>query len=691
MIQTDIKTRMILTNVGSALLCVILAMGIAYFIIRNQNSNTLNQRISQDKRAIEQRIQQNRELVTLRLEQDKLVVQEKMDQDEKVISGRIEDEKKAASRWVRQATKVVEYQLQGIEESLRSVVGRIGTDELYRTKLNKYNRDKKQDFLQAILGADKEECLQELHRVAVINHVPKIVLYDLEGDWYCSVEIKGEKLHLAYAPDQSGESYMESISSATKVEEYRETKSPPNIARQYPLPLPRQQNSTIRVFNGLLWIESWAPAMVNVYVDADKTESSQVGLISVAYPLDDVFVNTISKLIGMQVNIFTGSDFSAGLLDTYKTLDKDTMASLHNAASGDGFNWKSGLEREIKVSGEGFFEGLFSVSGKGKQIGALSVLYPEKEMQERIELMRRESNRNIDVIRKAAEKNIKDVQMKSDENIKKMERESQNHIQQIQEEYRHNSRNILLYMSLTTIASLFIIVPFTWFLSGYITKPIKRIVSRFKDIAEGEGDLTARLEVSRRDEIGELSRWFNTFVKKLQTIIKDIAETARILNTSVTSLTGLSDQMSVSANNISGKSNMVAASTEEMSSNMSSVASSMEQTAVNIKMVATSTEEMTATINEIAQNSEKARSISSDAVTKFRKASDKVGELGNDALDIDKVTETITEISEQTNLLALNATIEAARAGEAGKGFAVVANEIKELARQTAGATQEIK
>jgi len=128
-----------------------------------------------------------------------------------------------------------------------------------------------------------------------------------------------------------------------------------------------------------------------------------------------------------------------------------------------------------------------------------------------------------------------------------------------------------------------------------------------------------------------------------------------------------------------------------MSVNIQSVSAAMEQSSSNVNMVASSTEEMTATVNEIAQSAEKARSISESAVKQSKLTSDKMSALGDSAKKIGKVTETITEISEQTNLLALNATIEAARAGEAGKGFAVVANEIKELARQTASATIDIK
>jgi methyl-accepting chemotaxis protein len=100
---------------------------------------------------------------------------------------------------------------------------------------------------------------------------------------------------------------------------------------------------------------------------------------------------------------------------------------------------------------------------------------------------------------------------------------------------------------------------------------------------------------------------------------------------------------------------------------------------------------MTATINEIAKNAESARSMSAETKGKIETASAKVNQLGTDAKEIDGFTASINDISEQTNLLALNATIEAARAGEAGKGFAVVAGEIKELARQTAMATQDIK
>jgi methyl-accepting chemotaxis protein len=117
----------------------------------------------------------------------------------------------------------------------------------------------------------------------------------------------------------------------------------------------------------------------------------------------------------------------------------------------------------------------------------------------------------------------------------------------------------------------------------------------------------------------------------------------------------------------------------------------MEQASTNVSLVASAAEEMNATTTEIAENSERAREVTETAVQRARQATESMVHLGNTAATITKITETITDISAQTNLLALNATIEAARAGDAGKGFAVVAGEIKELARQTAEATREIK
>ncbi len=249
-------------------------------------------------------------------------------------------------------------------------------------------------------------------------------------------------------------------------------------------------------------------------------------------------------------------------------------------------------------------------------------------------------------------------------------------------------RNLSLILLVVSLAVVTCVIMFA---SRAITVPLNKAVEGLKDIAEGEGDLTRRLEVNSGDEIAVLAQWFNTFMEKLHTLVGDININLSSLRTSADYFSSVSESMSKGSDDASNMSNTVAAAAEEMSANMSAVAAASEQAATNVSVVASATEEMNSTVNEIAGNTSKAREVTEQAVAKTSSASKRMDELGGAAQEISKVTETITEISEQTNLLALNATIEAARAGEAGKGFAVVANEIKELAKQTAGATLEIR
>ncbi len=229
------------------------------------------------------------------------------------------------------------------------------------------------------------------------------------------------------------------------------------------------------------------------------------------------------------------------------------------------------------------------------------------------------------------------------------------------------------------------------YLATRITRPIRETDAFFRDISEGEGDLTRRLRVQSKDELGDMAGSFNTFADKLQGMVGYIAGESVAINKSSGALNNISEGLTSVAEDTLQQSTSVASAVEEMSTNMHLVASSMEDAAANVNAVASAIEEMTSTINEIAETSEKARTVTDKAVNQSAHASVSVGELGTAAKEITKVLETIAEISQQVDLLALNATIEAARAGDAGKGFAVVAGEIKDLAKQTADATDQIK
>jgi hemerythrin-like metal-binding protein len=249
-----------------------------------------------------------------------------------------------------------------------------------------------------------------------------------------------------------------------------------------------------------------------------------------------------------------------------------------------------------------------------------------------------------------------------------------------------------LILGVLSLIALLSATFFGVFVTRSISGPIASSVAVLTKLSQGDLGQDVPMDLrSRPDEAGQLGRAIQSTIDSLRDSLQHIAAGVNTLTASSTQLSSVAGQSSSGARSMAERTTTVAAAAEEASANTLSVSSSMEEATSNLSSVAAATEEMSATVAEIATNAERARGISDRATGQAQAVSAMMQQLGQAAREIGKVTDTITDISSQTNLLALNATIEAARAGAAGKGFAVVANEIKELARQTATATEDIK
>jgi methyl-accepting chemotaxis protein len=233
------------------------------------------------------------------------------------------------------------------------------------------------------------------------------------------------------------------------------------------------------------------------------------------------------------------------------------------------------------------------------------------------------------------------------------------------------TRMLLVLLSIVAFGGVFIAARLV--VQG-IVSPLEQAVAGLGRLADA--DLTGHVEVNGEDEVARLASSFNDAVDDLSGLVVSLRESATTLASSSEELSATSTQMGASA--------------EETSVQANAVSAAAEQVSANVNTVAASTEEMSASIREIAGNANEAASVASSAVGTAENATTTVSKLGTSSAEIGQVIRVITEIAEQTNLLALNATIEAARAGEAGKGFAVVANEVKELAKETSAATEDI-